>query len=84
MASPVLSQHTSAFSVLFSSSSSSFYTKSKNRSVRFVRVVRAQTMATEKLGIVVEKNPPEARLTELGVRKWPKYAIFFFLFPSNC
>ncbi|KAJ1696467.1 hypothetical protein LUZ63_004979 [Rhynchospora breviuscula] len=35
--------------------------------------VRAQTMATEKLGVIVEKNPPESRLTELGVRQWPKW-----------
>ncbi|XP_078427740.1 uncharacterized protein LOC144700185 [Wolffia australiana] len=25
------------------------------------------------LGIIVEKNPPEARLAELGVRSWPKW-----------
>ncbi|KAL5675873.1 hypothetical protein ACJX0J_012004, partial [Zea mays] len=29
------------------------------------------TMATEKLGIKVERNPPESRLSELGVRQWP-------------
>ncbi|KAJ4732599.1 RmlC-like cupins superfamily protein [Rhynchospora pubera] len=73
MASPVLSQRASSASVLFSSSStSSLYAKSKNRSVRLVRV-RAQTMATEKLGVIVEKNPPESRLTELSVRQWPKW-----------
>ncbi|XP_030461514.1 uncharacterized protein LOC115681656 [Syzygium oleosum] len=27
----------------------------------------------EKLGIKVERNPPEPKLTELGVRKWPKW-----------
>ncbi|XP_078175939.1 uncharacterized protein LOC144569456 [Carex rostrata] len=70
MASPVLSQRTSAAFVL--SSSSSLYTKPKNTSLRFVRV-RAQTMATEKLGIIVEKNPPESRLSELGVKQWPKW-----------
>lgn len=32
----------------------------------------AETMATEKLGIKVERNPPESRLSELGVRQWPK------------
>lgn len=75
MASPVLSQRTSAAFVL--SSSSSLYTKPKNTSLRFVRV-RAQTMATEKLGIIVEKNPPESRLSELGVKQWPKYMLFSF------
>jgi len=29
---------------------------------------------TEKLGIKIEKNPPEDKLTQLGVRQWPKYA----------
>ncbi|XP_010252315.1 PREDICTED: uncharacterized protein LOC104593919 [Nelumbo nucifera] len=35
--------------------------------------IRAETMATEKMGIKIEKNPPEAKLTELGVRSWPKW-----------
>jgi len=34
--------------------------------------IRAETMATEKLGIKVERNPPESKLAELGVRRWPK------------
>ncbi|KAL0786798.1 hypothetical protein YC2023_037453 [Brassica napus] len=32
-------------------------------------------MATEKFGIIIEKNPPESTLTQLGVRSWPKYAL---------
>jgi hypothetical protein len=32
----------------------------------------AEAMATEKLGVRVERNPPESRLSELGVRQWPK------------
>ncbi|CAH2070886.1 unnamed protein product, partial [Thlaspi arvense] len=32
-------------------------------------------MATEKLGITIEKNPPESKLTELGVRNWPKWKL---------
>uniref|UniRef100_A0A5B7AUN9 (S)-ureidoglycine aminohydrolase cupin domain-containing protein n=1 Tax=Davidia involucrata TaxID=16924 RepID=A0A5B7AUN9_DAVIN len=37
-------------------------------------VIRAaETMSTEKLGIKIHKNPPESKLTELGVRKWPKW-----------
>ncbi|XP_021903393.1 uncharacterized protein LOC110818733 [Carica papaya] len=35
--------------------------------------IRAESMATEKLGITVHTNPPESILTELGVRKWPKW-----------
>ena len=37
--------------------------------------IRAESVATEKLGIFVEKNPPESKLTQLGVRSWPKYAL---------
>jgi len=35
---------------------------------------RAESMTTviEKLGIKIERNPPESKLTQLGVRKWPK------------
>ncbi|KAL5776018.1 hypothetical protein ACOSP7_008944 [Xanthoceras sorbifolium] len=38
-------------------------------------VVRAETMSTtiDKLGIKIERNPPESTLTLLGVRKWPKW-----------
>lgn len=38
-------------------------------------VVRAEAMSTttiEKLGVKIERNPPESKLTELGVRQWPK------------
>ncbi|KAJ0025735.1 hypothetical protein Pint_06895 [Pistacia integerrima] len=37
--------------------------------------VRAETMSTtiEKLGVKIERNPPESKLTELGVKKWPKW-----------
>ncbi|XP_045814880.1 uncharacterized protein LOC123908314 [Trifolium pratense] len=34
-------------------------------------VVRAAV--TEKLGIKIERNPPESKLTQLGVRQWPKW-----------
>ncbi|KAK2640549.1 hypothetical protein Ddye_028344 [Dipteronia dyeriana] len=39
-------------------------------------VVRAETgMCTtiEKLGIKIQRNPPESTLSQLGVRKWPKW-----------
>ncbi|KAK9271373.1 hypothetical protein L1049_026963 [Liquidambar formosana] len=45
---------------------------SRTRSVLF-GIVRAESMATEKLGIKIEKNPPESKLVQLGVRKWPKW-----------
>ncbi|VVB08709.1 unnamed protein product [Arabis nemorensis] len=32
-------------------------------------------MATEKFGILIEKNPPESKLTQLGVRNWPKWDL---------
>ncbi|CAN8246644.1 unnamed protein product [Cochlearia groenlandica] len=35
--------------------------------------IRAESKSTEKLGIFVEKNPPESKLTQLGVRNWPKW-----------
>ncbi|XP_038889944.1 uncharacterized protein LOC120079700 [Benincasa hispida] len=43
--------------------------------------IRADSMATETLGIKVEKNPPESKLTELGVRKWPKWGCGPSKFP---
>lgn len=36
----------------------------------------ADSTATQKLGIKVDRNPPESRLTQLGVRNWPKYILF--------
>ncbi|VVB08710.1 unnamed protein product [Arabis nemorensis] len=41
--------------------------------------IRAESIATDKLGIFVEKNPPESKLTQLGVRNWPKYALLLHL-----
>ncbi|KAG6517228.1 hypothetical protein ZIOFF_020608 [Zingiber officinale] len=46
--------------------------KVKDRRVLRCRV-RADTTATEKLGIKVVRNPPESELADLGVRQWPKY-----------
>lgn len=40
------------------------------------KIIKAssETMSTtiEKLGIKIVKNPPETKLTDLGVRSWPK------------
>ncbi|XP_062185807.1 uncharacterized protein LOC133889305 [Phragmites australis] len=41
----------------------------------------AEAMATEKLGVRVERNPPESRLSELGVRQWPKWGCEKSRFP---
>ncbi|CAM0904493.1 unnamed protein product [Alopecurus aequalis] len=41
----------------------------------------AEAMATEKLGVRVERNPPESRLSELGVREWPKWGCEQSKFP---
>ncbi|XP_061345834.1 uncharacterized protein LOC133291576 [Gastrolobium bilobum] len=39
------------------------------------RVIRAESMSTvtEKHGIKIERNPPESKLTQLGVKQWPKW-----------
>nr|CAD1836950.1 unnamed protein product [Ananas comosus var. bracteatus] len=89
MASPVLTPQTLISSSASSSSSfsssillrrvhtaSSLSLRSRrfglNRGARSL-AIRAETMATEKLGIKVERNPPDSRLDELGVRQWPKW-----------
>uniref|UniRef100_A0A803LB84 (S)-ureidoglycine aminohydrolase cupin domain-containing protein n=2 Tax=Chenopodium quinoa TaxID=63459 RepID=A0A803LB84_CHEQI len=35
----------------------------------------------EKLGVKIERNPPESRLSELGVRDWPKWGCAPSKFP---
>lgn len=44
----------------------------KHKEFSFFRSQRS-SMATEKFGVKIQKNPPESKLTELGVRTWPKY-----------
>lgn len=34
--------------------------------------VKAEAIAIEKSGVKIVRNPPESKLTELGVRSWPK------------
>ncbi|XP_077231580.1 rmlC-like cupins superfamily protein [Tasmannia lanceolata] len=63
----------SAYKPKFYSTSSHFLFSSKPRKQSFSFGIRAETMATEKLGIKIENNPPESKLAELGVRKWPKW-----------
>ncbi|XP_020591945.1 uncharacterized protein LOC110032612 [Phalaenopsis equestris] len=38
-----------------------------------LRLIRGEIPAMEKLGIIVERNPPESKLLELGVKQWPKW-----------
>nr|XP_009762393.1 PREDICTED: uncharacterized protein LOC104214431 [Nicotiana sylvestris] len=40
---------------------------------RGVRIEAAENMAAEIAGVKVIKNPPESKLTDLGVRSWPKW-----------
>ncbi|XP_008237800.1 PREDICTED: uncharacterized protein LOC103336529 [Prunus mume] len=52
-----------------------FATTGRSRRSSSVRLtVVAETMSTDKLGIKVDKNPPESRLSQLGVRNWPKWS----------
>lgn len=73
-----LHQTTGRLSLSFSSS-----TPAAGRSRRRCAAVRAMAdaMATEKLGIRVERNPPESRLSEVGVRQWPKWGCEVSKFP---
>lgn len=76
MAGPTLMARTPFSGVLFPARATR--AQEKCRDPRLLRFrIRAETMATEKLGIKVERNPPESRLAELGVRQWPKYAFFY-------
>ncbi|XXG60641.1 hypothetical protein AAC387_Pa04g2496 [Persea americana] len=57
----------------FSSSTTLHFSSKYQRNRSFSVKIRAETMATEKMGIKIEKNPPESKLSELGIRKWPKW-----------
>ncbi|KAI5079551.1 hypothetical protein GOP47_0005030 [Adiantum capillus-veneris] len=37
------------------------------------RAMASESTVVEKLGVRVERSPPESRLSELGVRSWPKW-----------
>uniref|UniRef100_A0A0D9W5H8 (S)-ureidoglycine aminohydrolase cupin domain-containing protein n=1 Tax=Leersia perrieri TaxID=77586 RepID=A0A0D9W5H8_9ORYZ len=56
-------------------------TRGGRRRFAAVRASASEAMATEKLGIRVERNPPESRLSELGVRQWPKWGCDKSKFP---
>ncbi|CAL9766316.1 unnamed protein product [Musa acuminata subsp. burmannicoides] len=83
MAGPTLMARTPFSGVLFPARATR--AQEKCRDPRLLRFrIRAETMVTEKLGIKVERNPPESRLAELGVRQWPKYAFFMVAFSFCC
>ncbi len=50
-----------------------FTIKPNQKEISFSRSQQA-SMATERFGVKIESNPPESKLTELGVTTWPKYA----------
>lgn len=70
--------------------SSTLSTKSPKTYKRSCRVksgivraeAEAEAMTTEKLGIKIERNPPDSRLAQLGVKSWPKYAFSALLISS--
>lgn len=35
--------------------------------------LQTSSKVEEKLGVRIERNPSESRLSELGIRSWPKY-----------
>lgn len=88
MASPsiISSNSRSSASVVSACSSLSVLSNQKRRgsAVRCLRLkIRAATMVKEKLGIKVERDPPESKLLELGVRQWAKYGFLpFYSFPT--
>lgn len=57
-----------------------FVPATRNRR-RLVTIAAESSMATDKLGIKIEKNPPESTLTRLGVRNWPKWSCSPSKFP---
>ncbi|KAM3729291.1 hypothetical protein ACB098_12G000800 [Castanea mollissima] len=52
----------------------------KHKEFSFFRSQQS-SMATEKFGVKIQKNPPESKLTELGVRTWPKWGCGASKFP---
>ncbi|KAL0909948.1 hypothetical protein M5K25_020862 [Dendrobium thyrsiflorum] len=78
MASPsIISSHSRSSASVVACAGSSLLSNQKRRGsaalcLRFK--IRAETMATEKLGIKVERDPPESKLSELGIRQWPNLA----------
>ncbi|KAM7273019.1 hypothetical protein ACFE04_027683 [Oxalis oulophora] len=49
--------------------------------VRAQDSINMSSITIEKMGIKVERNPPEDKLSTLGVRKWPKWGCPESKFP---
>lgn len=81
VATPVQLRSTSRLSFCSFPSSASGTAPSRRRFGAVTVRASAETMATEKLGIKVERNPPESRLSELGVRQWPTWGCEKSKFP---
>ncbi|KAF5792205.1 putative rmlC-like cupin domain superfamily, rmlC-like jelly roll protein [Helianthus annuus] len=66
-----------------SSSTTNLRSRVYYKTRRYQGLIKAssETMTTEKLGITIVKNPPESKLTELGVRSWPKWGCDPSKFP---
>jgi len=43
--------------------------------------VQTSSKVEEKLGVRIERNPSESRLSELGIRSWPKWGCPASKFP---
>ncbi|XP_065877393.1 uncharacterized protein [Euphorbia lathyris] len=43
--------------------------------------IKAEAITIEKSGVKIVRNPPESKLTELGVRSWPKWGCEPSKFP---
>ncbi|KAJ6817881.1 uncharacterized protein M6B38_409635 [Iris pallida] len=80
MASPcMIASHLNTFGCFSSNSTGLIYSTPPSPPTHLKRTrgpgfaVRGEAMAIEKLGIKVERNPPESKLQDLGVRTWPKW-----------
>nr|GEZ10863.1 RmlC-like jelly roll fold protein [Tanacetum cinerariifolium] len=50
-----------------------YYNRAKSNQGGVIRASKDTMTSIEKLGIKIVKNPPEEKLTGLGVRSWPKW-----------
>ncbi|GER27640.1 RmlC-like cupins superfamily protein [Striga asiatica] len=45
----------------------------RRRPLNSITTIKMASTETERLGIKIVKNPPESKLSDLGVRSWPKW-----------
>ncbi|CAA0837714.1 RmlC-like cupins superfamily protein [Striga hermonthica] len=55
------------------SSTSQLVVSCRRRSLNSITTIKMASTETERLGIKIVKNPPESKLSDLGVRSWPKW-----------